>query len=394
VGTAVTIAFVMVVVMIYDFRTADIAPETDRSRMIYTDIGQTLRKNGTNVNTGMGKVAFDALFTKLPGIEDATWYEGISRIPCSLPASQSTYNCFVRSVASNWFSFFHYNIVSGRPFTQEEYDARRRVCVITEHTARQLFGTVDVVGKYFFADFVSTKVVGVIQDVSSIFQVAYADAFLPFSLEDEDNYQMWTAGLGGFRRGLLKMYPDTKFSSVEAEVQRRQDRLNNSGQEYIFKMQNLYTQTNYSFFRGSSINASLAYGLLIIVLLIVPAISISGLMHAQMQGNLAEMALRKVYGASNLSIMGRLFTESLVTTLLGGVIGYLLSCLLIFIGRTWLLGTGGVDLDGIALSGGLMLRPLLFIIALGTCVVFNLLSVCLPAWIAVHRNIVSILKGE
>lgn len=35
IGTAVTLAFVMVVVMVYDFRTADIAPETERSRMMY-----------------------------------------------------------------------------------------------------------------------------------------------------------------------------------------------------------------------------------------------------------------------------------------------------------------------------------------------------------------------
>ncbi len=34
VGTAVTIAFVMVVVMVYDFRTADVAPETRRSRVL------------------------------------------------------------------------------------------------------------------------------------------------------------------------------------------------------------------------------------------------------------------------------------------------------------------------------------------------------------------------
>ena len=32
VGTAITLAFVMVVVMVYDFRTADVAPEPLRSR--------------------------------------------------------------------------------------------------------------------------------------------------------------------------------------------------------------------------------------------------------------------------------------------------------------------------------------------------------------------------
>lgn len=54
IGTAVTIAFVMVVVMIYDFRTMDMAPESDRSDMMYTGSGMTYRKQDhTNQNSGM-----------------------------------------------------------------------------------------------------------------------------------------------------------------------------------------------------------------------------------------------------------------------------------------------------------------------------------------------------
>ena len=67
IGTAVTIAFVMVVVMIYDFRTMDMAPESDRSDMMYTGSGMTYRKlDHTNQNSGMGRKAFEALFSELP----------------------------------------------------------------------------------------------------------------------------------------------------------------------------------------------------------------------------------------------------------------------------------------------------------------------------------------
>ena len=66
IGTAVTIAFVMVVVMIYDFRTMDMAPESDRSDMMYTGSGMTYRKlDHTNQNSGMGRKAFEALFSEL-----------------------------------------------------------------------------------------------------------------------------------------------------------------------------------------------------------------------------------------------------------------------------------------------------------------------------------------
>lgn len=54
IGTAVTIAFVMVVVMIYDFRTMDMAPESDRSDMMYTGSGMTYRKlDHTNQNSAV-----------------------------------------------------------------------------------------------------------------------------------------------------------------------------------------------------------------------------------------------------------------------------------------------------------------------------------------------------
>lgn len=70
VGTAVTIAFVMVVVMIYDFRTADMAPESDRTHMMYTGSGKTFRKlDHTNSNSGMGRKSFESLFLDLPGVK-------------------------------------------------------------------------------------------------------------------------------------------------------------------------------------------------------------------------------------------------------------------------------------------------------------------------------------
>lgn len=96
IGTAVTIAFVMVVVMIYDFRTMDMAPESDRSDMMYTGSGMTYRKlDHTNQNSGMGRKAFEALFSELPGVKEVTWYRGVSKtlVTCPLRMRYSTIMC-------------------------------------------------------------------------------------------------------------------------------------------------------------------------------------------------------------------------------------------------------------------------------------------------------------
>lgn len=417
IGTAVTIAFVMVVAMIYDFRTADMAPEADRSRMMYTGTGRTeMAADGTMRASGMGRVAFEALFDSLPGVEALTWYGQFSRSVCSLPATADRYPYLARYVAANWFRFFSYRLLAGRTFTQEEYDAarqsfvettgdswrnrkpssdqRHRVVVLTEHVAAQLFGgAAEAVGKVMWIDFMPARVVGVVADVSSIFQTAYAEVFLPFSLVNERAAQSWTNELGGVRRGVLRLKPGTSPQSIRAEVERREALLNSTGLEYRFHMERMYTHTEYTFFRDTQIDARLLYALLVLVLMVVPAISISGLMNAQMQSRLSEIAVRKAYGASGLSIIGRLFSESLLTTLMGGVVGYLLSCLLVWMGRAWLFGLGGTVLTGIAVDGSLLMRPALFLTVLAVCVVFNALSVLLPAWIAVRRNISSTLKG-
>ena len=421
VGTAVTLAFVMVVVMVYDLRTADVAPETERSRMLYHTGTQCMRSDGTNMMgyRGLGPVAFDALYGGLPGVDTLTWHGGLQQALCSLPASSDRWSVFLRPVAANWFSFFRYDFVAGRPFTQVEYDAgraafqesedewrsyrsqadgvARRFVVITEHLARQLFGEAGrAVGGEMLLDFQPVRVAGVVRDVSSVFQTAYAEVWEPFTLLNErEQYAVKeTGGLIGYHYPVMRMKKDARADDIRAEISRRMDRLNqSSGGEYVLSDPQIHTHAEYTFFRGSSIDARLVYVLLLVVLLVVPAVGISGLVHAQMQGRLSEIAIRKAYGATDADIIGRLFLESLGTTLTGGLLGYGLSCLLVVAGSTWLFGTGGVEASGIVLGGDLLFRPVLFGAVLLACLVFNALSTLLPAWIAVRRNIAFTLVG-
>lgn len=408
-GTAVTIAFTMVVVMVYDFRTADIAPETRRDRVLYNYGTQCMRPDGTGLwgYRGLGPTGFRALMDSLPGVDELTWHGGLQKALCSLPASSDRYSVMLRPVAANWFDFFSYHFVAGRPFTRSEYDAGRaafeqaedewrttrsrndgvirRFIVISESLARRLFGGADeAIGREMQLDFEPTRVVGVVSDVSSIFQTAYADVWEPFTLADEANNSpsLSTGGLIGLRYSILHLSPGTRPDHVRAEVERRLRLLNSQGLEYVLKDPRLYTHTEYTFFRDSSIDARLVYVLLLIILLVVPAVGISGLVHAQMQSRLGEIAIRKAYGASNANIIGHLFVESLGMTLIGGLLGYALSCLLLVAGSTWLFGTNGTRLEGIALGGDLLLRPSVFLAVLAACLVFNALSTLLPAWMA------------
>ena len=249
-------AFVMVVVMVYDFRTADVAPETRRSRVLYNYGTQCMRPDGTNMwgYRGLGPTAFHAFFDDLPGVDELTFHGGLRKAVCALPASSDRHSVLIRPVAANWFEFFRYDFLAGRPFTQAEYDAGRaalekaddewrsvrnrddgvvrRFVVISEKLAGELFGgTAEAVGKQFLLDFQEVRVVGVVRNVSSIFQTAYADVWEPFTLIYEENMDPSTStgGLIGFHYTVLHLSSDASPDEVRAEVNRRMEQLNKQG---------------------------------------------------------------------------------------------------------------------------------------------------------------------
>ena len=120
---------------------------------------------------------------------------------------------------------------------------------------------------------------------------------------------------------MLLLAPGADVDDVAREVARREEMLNSRGSDFVFHLERLYNHVDYTFFRDAMINPRLVYGLLIAVLLIVPALGLSGLINAQMQSRLGEIAIRKAYGATNRGIMGRLFAENLAATFIGAVIG-------------------------------------------------------------------------
>ena len=74
IGTAVSIAFVMVVYMVYDIQTANIRPEIHRDRTVYSSYGYYYRRaDHSDSNTGMSYRAAHAVFDGLPGAETVAY---------------------------------------------------------------------------------------------------------------------------------------------------------------------------------------------------------------------------------------------------------------------------------------------------------------------------------
>ena len=69
----------------------------------------------------------------------------------------------------------------------------------------------------------------------------------------------------------------------------------------------------------------LRYAIVVIILLLVPAVNLSGMTLSRMRRRMAEIGVRKAFGATGGELMRQVFFENLVLTLLAGIVGLALS---------------------------------------------------------------------
>ena len=136
----------------------------------------------------------------------------------------------------------------------------------------------------------------------------------------------------------------------------------------------------------------------IFLLLLVPSINLTGMTASRMKKRMEELGIRKAFGAQNRTLLLQILYENLLLTLLGGLIGLLISYGLSFMLKGWLLGN--YDWDGssltasIDLSPGMLINPAIFGYTLIFCLILNLMSALVPAWRALRRPIVDALNDK
>ena len=361
IGTAVSITFVMVIYMVYDIQTADLAPESHRSSMVYSSYGYSYRKSDhSNSNTGMSYRAVNAIFAELPGAELVT-YLGPTYLRYCGDSPVRGMRRTVRQVDLNYWRVYDIPLVAGRLFSTEEFDACRDVVVIGEQLAREAFGSAEAaIGKNYFVNFRPKRIVGVTKDVSSLFTFAYGELWMPYSTRDSG---LGSEGLRGDFEAVALVKPGVGREELKRQIEQSLARFNEILVEYELELPDLSTYTERQFFRNDTMSPAVTCIILGLILLIVPAINVSGLISSQMSRRMAELAVRKAYGASRSTLMVQLLRENLALAFAGALLGFLFSCIFLWLGKDWMLGDGapGTNFD---VSVWLFLRPAVFVAVL------------------------------
>ena len=131
---------------------------------------------------------------------------------------------------------------------------------------------------------------------------------------------------------------------------------------------------------------------IVAALLFIPALNLSGMIASRMDSRMAELGIRKAYGATRGVLLAQILWENLVLTALGALLGLLFCCLIVFVSGTWILtlldANTMLDLPAPFLTLEMLLNPWIFLCALCLCLVLNVASALVPAWWGLRRSIV------
>lgn len=409
-GTGLAIAMVMIMAIVYHIRTADIAPESNRDRMLMVERG-TAKKTDTDGmhSSSLSYQTVKACYytLKTPQIVSAASNSSILNFIVGdfytrIPGGKDMFTTYVYSTDAAFFRVFDYSFIAGKPYSEEEFQSGMHYAVLSESMAKKLFNSTDVLSKTVLVNDVDYTVTGVVKDVSPILGRAYAELWIPYtSVPAVLNYSH-----GGGIAGCLSVYmlADSKKDNpaILEEIEQNRKKYNTTitGWEYNMDqkpvqtvLQNELKKLDYSAGFNEII---LRIGLIAFIFLLVPAVNLSGLTSSRMQERISEMGIRKAFGANKGTLVNQILTENLLLTLLGGIAGLIFSYITVYFLRDLLFTErwGAVEITDISFSVPMLLNMHVFGYALGICVLLNILSSYIPVWNAARRPIVQSINDK
>lgn len=417
IGTGLAISMVMVMAIAWHIRTANMAPEVNREKVLYaTFLRYWQEKNGSKSSSN-GYFGIRSAKECLLPLKSAKAV-GVATDPtvmsllagdsyAQISGGDNVEKVSMMGTNDGFWKVFNFSFVDGKPFDEADFQSGMHRAVLSVSLARGLFGSEDVVGQTFLLDDVEYTISGVVKDVSAITPSVCANIWVPYtSLSSiagtESNEKDASVGfLAGYILPADGVSQQEVVAELDGLIQRYNSTLQGGKIEQKFEPSSHKTHVIYQFIGGigekkvTTIYIILA--LLLFLFLLIPALNLSGLNASHMQDRMAELGVRKAFGANRKGVFVQILIENMLLMLPGGIVGLLLSYSLIAFFQKLLLAPGIIamlkgEVDT-QLTTGMLMNFSVFGYAFLACLVLNILSSMIPVWRAVRVNIIDALHN-
>lgn len=392
-GTALAIMMIMTMIVTDGIQNASVAPENKRDRTLYlVSFAERDTSNGKSSMYANGGLPYEIMKNyvvpalKTPELTVAT--SDMNAVVKREGTNDASYQMIQTTDADYWKLYTH-TFTEGKPYGQEDFESGLRVAVISETTAKTLFKGEDPIGKNIEINFIPYRVGGIVQDVSPLFQMAAGRIWIPYT--SKPGYEQ------AYYNVMLLAANVSDFPKIRQEVNEAKRKLDFEKSPKFVDFSGARTHRVLVTVRDRGTTSEAVNDriqktrrrtvFLFAVMLLVPALNLSGFSLSRIRKRMAEIGIRKAFGAKRHVILIQVLYENLITTLIGGVIGLGLSYGIVFGMRKWLLG---IPADG-SLPLNALVSGTTFLAIFVVCLVLNLISAGAPAYRASRMNIVDSL---
>lgn len=289
----------------------------------------------------------------------------------------------------SFFEIFDYNSIDG---DIKSALLEPNTAVLTESSAKKIFGTANVVGKTFLRDTTPFKVNAIIKDLPENSHVQF-DALFSIITINNDYIENW--GENNTITYLL-LKPGTNPAELEARFPAYLARHLMTPEQvkgyklYLQPLNKIHLGSaelaqdifNFKSFNGSYISVFIVLAIIILVIAFINFINLS---IASSATRAKEVGIKKTIGASKGGIAFQFISETVFLTLLSFTLALLLS----FVALPFL-----NQLTDRSIAFALFIQPVNFLIFYGTAIVLGILAGLYPSFYIASFKTIKVLKGK
>jgi len=259
-----------------------------------------------------------AIETEIPGVKYVSpSTQGVAQVVYG----NQNWSTVIQGTAPEMLEIRGWVLSSGRMFTEQELAGAAKVCVLGQTVIENLFGGIDPVGQIVRIKKIPFMVVGALSTKGQTTWGQDQDdlIFVPLTTGQK---QLFGQTFPGMVRGIaVQASEPEQVKQIETQITEllRQRHRIQPGQESDFSVRNLAEMMSS---REESANVmSLLLGAIASISLIVGGIGIMNIMLVSVTERTREIGIRIAVGAKGRDILLQFLIESLVLSLMGGILG-------------------------------------------------------------------------